>query len=142
MAGRKAFTFIGLPAAGVGAYYLYNAGGSPKVAEKQFEADAAQLSSKVRSELPGKEKEAKTSAKLYAQEAGEKVDKAADDAKAATNKVDAKLESYRASAEKKLDESRRETGAKLTSAVDTFDKTVEKKASETKGWLGGWFGGK
>jgi hypothetical protein len=24
--------------------------------------------------------------------------------------------------------------------VDKFDKTVEKKASETKGWLSGWFG--
>jgi len=139
MAGRKVFLF-GLPIAGVGAYYLYNAGGSPKVAEKRFEADAAQLSSKVRSELPGKEKEAKASAKLYAQEAGQKFDQAVDDAKAATNKVDAKLESYRANAEKKFDETRKETGKGLSNAVGTFDKTVEKKAAETKGWLSGWFG--
>jgi hypothetical protein len=40
MAGRKV-VFFGLPIAGVGAYYLYNAGGSPKVAEKQFEGIAS-----------------------------------------------------------------------------------------------------
>jgi len=142
MSGRKVFTTVGLGAAGVGAYYLYNAGGSPKIAEKQFEADAAQLSSKVRSDLPGKEKEAKTSAKLYAQEAGQKIDKAVDDAKATTHKVDAKLESYRANAEKKFEDTRKETGKTLSNAVDTFDKTVEKKAGETKGWFGGLWGGK
>ena len=30
----------------------------------------------------------------------------------------------------------------MMAGVDKFDKTVEKKAAETKGWLGGWFGGK
>jgi hypothetical protein len=32
--------------------------------------------------------------------------------------------------------------ADLNKAVNEFDRTVEKKAAETKGWLGGWFGGK
>jgi len=73
---------------------MYQAGGSPKVAEKQMERkaylfpyrkstlsiyladDAARLSSKVRGELPGKEKEAKTEAKVYAEQAGQTIDRA------------------------------------------------------------------
>jgi transcription initiation factor IIF auxiliary subunit len=56
-----------------------------------------------------------------------------------THKVDAKLEDYRASAEKKIDTYRKETGSKLTSAVDQFDKSVEKGAAKSKSWLSGWF---
>jgi hypothetical protein len=37
MSSRKVVTAVGAGAVGLGAYYLYNAGGSPKVAEKQFE---------------------------------------------------------------------------------------------------------
>jgi hypothetical protein len=47
----------------------------------------------------------------------------------------------RVDAEKKFETARKETGDKLTAAVDKFDKSVEKGASQTKGWLGGWFGG-
>lgn len=38
--------------------------------------DAARLSSSVKSQLPGSEKEAKTQAKVYGQEAGAKLDSA------------------------------------------------------------------
>lgn len=179
MAARRISVWLGAGAVGLGAYYMYQAGGSPKVAEKQMERkaylfplrkstlsiyladDAARLSSKVRGELPGKEKEAKTEAKVYAEQAGQKIDRAVsitwllhfafdyitdervfqiDDAKATTNKVDAKLEGYRANAEKKLDEYRKEAGKDLTSAVDKFDKTVEQKAAQSKSWIGSWFG--
>jgi hypothetical protein len=56
--------------------------------------------------------------------------------------VDQKLEAYRANADKKIDEYTKDTKKSFNSAVNTFDKTVENKASETKSWLGGWFGGK
>jgi hypothetical protein len=63
-------------------------------------------------------------------------------AKDTTHKVDAKLESYRADADKKLGEYRQKTGEQLGKAVDKFDKSVEKGAAESKSWISGWFGGK
>ncbi|TID16607.1 hypothetical protein E2P81_ATG12024 [Venturia nashicola] len=131
----------GVAAAGAG-YYLYQSGGSPKVAEKQFEHDAAKLSSKVRSELPGKEKEAKTQLKLSGEQAGKSIDSAFQQAKDATTRADKSIQSYAASAEKKLEEIKEETGKNLTAGIDKFDKNVSKGAAESKSWLGSWFGGK
>lgn len=37
MAGKRVFTLGGIAAVGGGAYYLYNAGGDPKLAQKQLE---------------------------------------------------------------------------------------------------------
>jgi hypothetical protein len=75
MAGRQFATFGGLAAVGAGTYYLYNAGGDPKLAQKKAERmytircyrrarltnvdDAATASRKIQGELPGREKEAK-----------------------------------------------------------------------------------
>jgi hypothetical protein len=39
MASRRALTFGGVAAAAGVGYYLYKAGGDPKVAEKQFERE-------------------------------------------------------------------------------------------------------
>jgi ElaB/YqjD/DUF883 family membrane-anchored ribosome-binding protein len=64
------------------------------------------------------------------------------DIKAKTREADSKFQAYANDASKKFDETRKEVGTNLNAAVDKFDKTVEKKAAETKGWLGGWFGGK
>jgi len=139
MAGKRVVQVAGLGAVGLGGYYLYNAGGSPKVAEKQFEHDAAKLSNKARSDLPGYEKEAKTGIKLSAEEAGQKIDAALQQGKETTSKIDSKLESYRASAEQKIDGARKEIGKDLTAAVDSFDKNVEKGASKSKSWISGWF---
>ena len=33
------------------------------------------------------------------------------------------------------------TGKELNKAIDNFDKTVEKKSSEAKSGISGWFGG-
>jgi hypothetical protein len=63
-------------------------------------------------------------------------------AKDTGHKVDAKLDAYRAEAGKKLDDYRKETGDALNKAVDQFDKSVEKGASQSKSWISGWFGGK
>ena len=49
-----------------------------------------------------------------------------------------KLDNFKAGTEKKFEE----TGKEFNSAVNQFDKTVEKKAAESKSWLGGLFGGK
>jgi hypothetical protein len=51
-------------------------------------------------------------------------------------------EGYRAGAADKLGELRKETGQKLSGAVDKFDAEVEKGAAKSKSWISGWFGGK
>ncbi|KAF2840145.1 hypothetical protein M501DRAFT_1015222 [Patellaria atrata CBS 101060] len=141
MSSGRALKVGGVAVAGGIGYYLYQAGGSPKVAEKKFEHDAARLSSSMRSELPGREKEAKTEAKVLGAETGKKFDNAMSEAKETTHKVDSKLEEYRANAEKKMEEYKKETESGLKSAVDKFDKTTMEKASQAKGWFGGLFGG-
>jgi hypothetical protein len=60
-------------------------------------------------------------------------------AKETTSKIDSKLEGYRASAEQKIDSTRKEVGKDLTAAIDSFDKNVEKGAAKGKSWLSGWF---
>lgn len=122
--------------------------------------DAARLSSKVRGEIPGKGKEWKTEAKLYGEEAGQKIDDTVRmsisylapinanltlqiaAAKAKTRDIDSKLEAYRADAEKNIEKYRNEAGKELHSAVDKFDKTVENAAAQTKSSVSSWFGGK
>ena len=75
MAGRRIFTWGGLAAVGAGTYYLYSAGGDPKLAEKKFERmssfntlsrqglivadDAATAARRVKGDFPGRDKEAK-----------------------------------------------------------------------------------
>jgi len=123
-------------------WYLYKAGGDPKLAEKTFEKDAASATASVKSHLPGTEKELKEDAKVTGAKLGKAYDDAVSSAKTTTHKVDAKLESYRADAGKKLEEYRKETGGQLTKAVDKFDESVEKGAAQSKSWISGWFGGK
>jgi len=146
MSGRKGLLTIGGVAAAGAGYYLYKAGGDPKVAEKQFEYDASKAARKLKGNAPGTEGEAKNAIKVSAAEAGQKVDRAStrqfEDVKATTSKVDAKLEAYRQNAEKKIDEFSKEAKKDFNEAAAKFDKTVEKKAAETKGWFSGWFGGK
>lgn len=84
---------LGLAAAGGVGYYLYSAGGSPKVAEKKLEgaselddkqrilanhsiADLAKASAKIKGEMPGRGKEAQKTGEAWATEAGAKIDSA------------------------------------------------------------------
>ncbi|KAF2099414.1 hypothetical protein NA57DRAFT_74914 [Rhizodiscina lignyota] len=140
MSGRI-WTFAGVAAAGGVGYYLYQAGGDPKVAQKKVEADASRISSEVKAQLPGKEKELQKNFEQRAQQAGQQVDKAFSDVKSQTQKADAKLEQYRADAEKKLEQARKDTGASLSSAVEKFDKNVQDGSAKTQSWIGSWFGG-
>lgn len=93
---RRAVTVLGLAAAGGAGYYLYSAGGDPKVAQKMAEgmlgqtwhyrqlltrsaADASKASAKVKEEVnaaPGRGKEAEKRGEQYAHQAGAKLDSA------------------------------------------------------------------
>ncbi|KAI6714321.1 hypothetical protein JHW43_003135 [Diplocarpon mali] len=127
----RAPLFIGLAAAGGVGYYLYNAGGNPKVAEKQAEgvwsARDALTSAKIKSEIPGRTQEAQKEGEKWASQAGAKVDSAV-----ATSKAEL------AKAEGKFDQYRKEAGAK----IDAADKKIENKAAEAKSGISSWFGGK
>ncbi|TVY56786.1 hypothetical protein LCER1_G002185 [Lachnellula cervina] len=118
---------LGLTAAGGVGYYLYTAGGNPKVAEKQFETDLSKASAKVKSEVPGQGQRAQKEGEKWASEAGAKVDSAADKARAEFAKAEGKFE-----------ELRKDTGKK----IDQADRKVESEASKAKSGISSWFGGK
>jgi hypothetical protein len=48
------------------------------------------------------------------------------------------MDNFKHGTEKKFEE----TGKEFNAAVDKFDRDVTRKASETKGWFSGLFGGK
>lgn len=73
------------------------------------------------------------------------------DAKSKANEMDKTVNAYTADAQKRLEQAKRETGAQVNQAIDRFDNSVEKGASQvqekvaevsnkSKGWFG--FGGK
>ncbi|KPI41161.1 uncharacterized protein AB675_7877 [Cyphellophora attinorum] len=127
---RRGIQVLGLAAAGGVGYYLYNAGGDPKLAQKQAEADASKASAKIKSEVPGRGKEAEKRAESLAQEASTKFDRASADAKSALKDAEARAKEYKD-----------KTGKEINAAVDKFDATVEKKAAEAKSGISSWFGG-
>ncbi|OAP58799.1 hypothetical protein AYL99_06096 [Fonsecaea erecta] len=130
MSSSRGLTVAGLAVAGGVGYYLYNAGGNPKVAQKKLEADASKLSSQIKSEVPGKEKEAEKKGEAIAAQAGQKFDQASADAKAKLSEAEAKAK-----------EASQKAGSQINSAIDTFDKTVEEKAAKAKSGISSWFGG-
>jgi hypothetical protein len=93
MSKRNIGVLGAVAAAGAG-YYLYAAGGDPKVAQKKIKgnfpshvlfpttnlsqptADAAEAQAKLKSEVPGKEKEYEKKGEALASQAGQKFDKA------------------------------------------------------------------
>lgn len=62
---------------------------------------------------------------MLAADAGAKLDQWKKDAKAGVNSADAKLESYRASAEKKIESGLATAQKDGKAAVDSFDKNVQ-----------------
>ncbi|ETI29585.1 hypothetical protein G647_02038 [Cladophialophora carrionii CBS 160.54] len=131
MSSNRAFTLLGVAAAGGVGYYLYNAGGDPKVAQKKFEADASKVSSQIKNDLPGREKEAKKEGEALANQASHKFDQASADAKTKLSDAEARAK-----------ELSQKTGKEINSAIDKFDKTVEEKAAKAKSGISSWFGGK
>jgi len=139
---RRGLTALGLVAAGGAGYYLYNAGGDPKVAQKQVEADVHKASAKIQGEAVPRGKEAGARGEAFVRQAGDKFDQAAYDA-------EKKFEANKKEAEKKLHEGRKEaqdaaakTSSKVNQEIDKFDKTVTEKASQAKSGISSWFGGK
>jgi len=129
MAQRRSNTalYVGLAAAGGVGYYLYTAGGNPKVAEKQFESDLSKASAKVKSEVPGRTKEAQKDAEKWASEAGSKVDSAVDKARVEAAKVEQYGKDAKSDALKKIDQA---------------DRKIEDGAAKAKSGISSWFGGK
>lgn len=105
---------------GVG-WYLYQAGGSKKSAEQEAQQNSM------------------TSATSIGAEAGQKIDSAINEARTTANRVDQKLEAYRAQADKKVGDYTTQVKKDAHNAVEQFDKTVEDQAAKSKGWLSGWF---
>lgn len=104
---------------------------------QQPTADAAKVSSDIRSHLPGAGKEAQKQASLTGAEAGQKLDQAVKDAKQGLSNADGKLEAYRKDAEKGIERNLAEARQGATQAVDKFDKSVSEGAEKAKGWFGG-----
>ncbi|KAI2624999.1 hypothetical protein GGR54DRAFT_545723 [Hypoxylon sp. NC1633] len=121
---------LGLTAAGGVGYYLYSAGGDPKVAQKKAEADAHRASAQFKSELPGRGEETKKDIEKYGAQAGAKADNA-------LNKTQAELQKAAAEAEAYARDAKNATLKK----VDEFDKKVEAEASKAKSGISSWFGG-
>lgn len=136
---------------GVG-WYLYKAGGT-----KKAEAQREQPMPLSRSRLTRILASNMTSAKSIGAEAGQKIDTAVsgvqhlyhteytnigpqiNDARTTANRVDKKLEAYRAQADKKVGDYSAQVKKDAHSAVEQFDKTVEDQAAKSKSWLSGWF---
>jgi len=131
--------YLTLGAAGGIGYYLYSAGGSPKVAEKQFESDMHRAAAKVKSELPYGGANAEAKGKNYGQEAGAKVDNAIgavrNEASQARSKVEGYAKGVQADATKQFQKAAGTVEEAAGSVADSADKTKNRGTSS-------WFGGK
>ncbi|ESZ97503.1 hypothetical protein SBOR_2050 [Sclerotinia borealis F-4128] len=134
----RAPLYFGLAAAGGVGYYLYSAGGSPKVAEKQFETDLSRASAKVKSEIPGRATQAQKEAEKWGSEAGAKLDSATNQARAELGKAEGKFDQYK----KDADQYRKEAAQTTMKKIDEVDRKVEAEAAKAKSGISSWFGGK
>ncbi|KAK2616029.1 hypothetical protein N8I77_002748 [Diaporthe amygdali] len=131
MSRSRAPLLLGLTAAGGIGYYLYGAGGNPKVAEKQFEADVHKASAKVKGELPGRGEQYEKEAQATGRQVGAKFDEALAKTQAELQKGKAEAAAYAKDAK-----------SATIQEIDKFDKKVEEKASQAKSGVSSWFGGK
>ncbi|KAK0720617.1 hypothetical protein B0H67DRAFT_600061 [Lasiosphaeris hirsuta] len=132
MTNSRAPIALAAAAAGGIGYYLYTAGGSPKVAEKQFESDAHRAAAKIRSEIPPHQRtDAEKEGKKLGQEAGAKFDYAVNTADKELSKAKHDAESYAKAAK-----------ADTLKKIDEIDRKVEEGASKSKSYLSSWFGSK
>ncbi|KAH8900997.1 hypothetical protein GQ53DRAFT_740154 [Thozetella sp. PMI_491] len=122
---------VGVTAAGGVGYYLYQAGGQPKVAEKQFESDVHKASAQIKGHLPGRGIDAEKEGKKYGQEAGAKIDSAFASAEKEFTKAKSEAEAYAKGAK-----------AEALKKIDEVDRKVEESSAKAKSTLSSWFGGK
>jgi len=131
--------YLTLGAAGGIGYYLYSAGGSPKVAEKQFESDMHRAAAKVKSELPHRGGDVEAQGKHYGKEAGARIDSGIaamrDEASQAKSKAEAYAKGVQADVSKQV--------GKMAGKVEGAAGKVEDDAAKAKkGGASSWFGGK
>ncbi|KAF1999772.1 hypothetical protein P154DRAFT_213473 [Amniculicola lignicola CBS 123094] len=141
MAGRIV-KFGGVAAAAGAAYYLYAAGGDPKLAEKKLEHDIATATRRAKGEVVGREGEAKKAGAEAYESLRASAEELSAEAKAAGRKADATFDAYHQDATKKLEEARAAAAKEVNAASDKFDQKVHEGVKETKSWFGGFFGGK
>jgi len=122
---------LGLTAAGGIGYYLYQAGGQPKAAEKQFESDVHKAAAQVKGQLPGRGAGAEKEAKKYGQETGAKIDQAIASADKEFAKAKSEAEAYAKAAK-----------ADTLKKIDQVDRKVEEGSAKAKSSISSWFGGK
>ncbi|CAN9219564.1 unnamed protein product [Alternaria alternata] len=146
---RRFATYGGVAALGGVTYYLYNAGGDPKLAEKKAEHDAATAARKLRGDYPGQDKEAKKAGEEGYEAVRANAQQYADQAKAEAKKAEQKFDAYSADAKKQYEEAKARAerelhaaGKQVNAAANKFDAVVEDKAAKTSSWFGGLFGGK
>ncbi|KAF7543792.1 hypothetical protein G7Z17_g10453 [Cylindrodendrum hubeiense] len=115
---------------GVG-YYVYQAGGDPKAAEKQFESDAHRAAANVKSHLPGTtQTNVEKDLKGYGQQAGAKIDNAIAEADRQASIAKSNAEAFA-----------KDTKADALKAVNKFDQKVEEEAAKAKSGISSWWGG-
>ncbi|KAH8707594.1 hypothetical protein GQ44DRAFT_715657 [Phaeosphaeriaceae sp. PMI808] len=145
MSGRVLPT-LGVVAAGGVCYYLYSAGGDPKLAEKKAEHDAANALRQVKGNFPGQDKEAKKAAEEGYESIRSTAQQYANQAKTEAQKAEEKLDQYSVEARKKYEEAKRQAEAQFNSAskevnaaVNKFDQKVldDTKVKELA-WLVVW----
>ncbi|RDA93563.1 hypothetical protein CP533_6148 [Ophiocordyceps camponoti-saundersi (nom. inval.)] len=122
---------LGTAALGGIGYYLYNAGGNPKVAENKFESDVHRASANIKSQLPASSDKTDKELRRYGSEAGAKIDEALAEADKQASKIKSNAEAYA-----------RDIRAEANKAVDKFDTKVEEGAAKAKSGVSSWFGGK
>ncbi|KAF6229715.1 hypothetical protein HO173_011362 [Letharia columbiana] len=149
MAGRR-IVYVGLPVAAIGGYYLYAAGGEPKVAQKKAEHDAESAKASLKGQnISGAE--AKKQGEEWAQIAGSKIDHTVDDVRnkvhdadktisAKVSEAEAKFEKLKNNTASQFDKSKNDTKKEFNQSIDNFDKTVERKTAEAKSGISSWFG--
>ncbi|EDU39694.1 hypothetical protein PtrSN002B_004139 [Pyrenophora tritici-repentis] len=146
---RRFATYGGLAAVGGATYYLYSAGGDPKLAEKKAEHDAATAARKLRGDYPGQDKELKKAGEEGYEAVRARAEQYADQARAEAKKAEQKLDTYSRDAKKQYEDAKliaekefHAAGKQVNAAANKFDAVVEDKAAKTSSWFGGWFGGK
>ncbi|CAI4215096.1 unnamed protein product [Parascedosporium putredinis] len=112
MSRSKLPTFLALTTAGGIGYYLYQAGGNPKLAKQKIKHDAS-------THLPGGHPRP-----TAATEVGSKIDDAAYEAEKSLNNAKHNVEAYA-----------RERKNEIIRGIDKADHKIEESAAKAKGWF-------
>ncbi|KAK3054562.1 hypothetical protein LTR09_004291 [Extremus antarcticus] len=145
---KRALQVGGVTALAAVGYYMYQAGGDPKAAEKRFEADAHKASQEIKKNVPGSAKEAKKEAEVVGADVQAKAKQLENSARKEGDKFDSAVQRNADAASRTAKDAEKQISAKASeaearghAAIDKFDNTVTQKASEAKSGISSWFGG-